>query len=322
MQKNYYIYRSTEITGNYMKIGPINTVTYQDTDLTSGTKYFYKISAEYSSDKIETIASQPVETLTLLGAVDIANSGLSYDNIEFVWNAQPSSTGYVVYRGTALTSDSKSIDKAAVVGQVSVKNLSNDAVVEFKDTNLTSNTLYYYQVTGINASGETDQKSDVVGFKTTIKNISELNLTALTFTDTIPMTATATGTLTGSLYTEAFHKISVDGNHYIQAYLTDSSGKAFPDDSYKLSLCRDTGGTVGGFTNGTDNGNNGSIDGYYHGAYKNIPRLYANAPGGPVNYGDYYIKVYREGQFFNETSQYTLTVLYLEYDHANGGFFC
>jgi len=67
----YYIYRDTSSGGTYPLLTTItssSTVAYSDTSLTSGTTYYYKISAYLYSDTNESSASSAVSATTASGA--------------------------------------------------------------------------------------------------------------------------------------------------------------------------------------------------------------------------------------------------------------
>lgn len=47
---NYYVYRSTSPTGTYTLVTSTTKTSYTNTGLASGTSYYYKIRAYYSSE--------------------------------------------------------------------------------------------------------------------------------------------------------------------------------------------------------------------------------------------------------------------------------
>ena len=59
--KKYTVYRATSENGKYSKLGTSKTSSYTDTKAVPGTTYFYKVVANGSSSKYNSIYSQPTE---------------------------------------------------------------------------------------------------------------------------------------------------------------------------------------------------------------------------------------------------------------------
>ena len=124
-----------------------STTTYTDTSATNGTTYYYEVSAVNavgeglpSNERSATpVASSAVPTAPTLMSATPGNS------VTLVWSAPASTggspiTGYNIYRGT--TSGGENLLLA--VGNVTT----------YTDETTTDGTTYYYQVSAVNASGE------------------------------------------------------------------------------------------------------------------------------------------------------------------------
>ena len=87
------------------------------------------------------------------GTIAAAPSNLTVTStapITLSWTGSTGATSYNIYRGTAS-------------GVLSTKTLlaSNVTVTTYTDTSVTAGTIYYYQVTAVNASGESAGSNEV-----------------------------------------------------------------------------------------------------------------------------------------------------------------
>jgi fibronectin type 3 domain-containing protein len=149
---SYRVYRSTTPGGEGAT--PLATVTsssYTDSAVTSGTTYYYEITAltgttesarstEYSASTTGTGTAPP----TPAGLVATGGNG----SVALAWTASAGATGYSIYRGTAAGAEG-----ATPVG--------TSASNSFTDTGLTNGTTYYYTITASNAAGTSAHSSEV-----------------------------------------------------------------------------------------------------------------------------------------------------------------
>jgi len=140
----YRIYRSTSSYGDYNFIGSSTTASYTDNSTTSGTTYYYKVSASNSSGEGSQSASTSATTLpgTPTNVTATANSETS---ISISWSYVSGATEYNIYRSTSLN------------GYYSYVNYTSST--SYTDTWLSSGTTYYYKVSASNSSGEGSQSS-------------------------------------------------------------------------------------------------------------------------------------------------------------------
>lgn len=150
---NYKIYRGTS-SGIYNPT-PIATVSaspYLDTGLTNGTPYYYMVAAininNQSTNANAEASATPVAPL-LPGTFNITNAIPGNAQINLIWDASTNATSYEIYRGTS----SGSYNPVAIA-TVSVTNYLDNA-------GLTNGTPYYYIVSAVNGSGNTDANSEI-----------------------------------------------------------------------------------------------------------------------------------------------------------------
>jgi fibronectin type 3 domain-containing protein len=151
---SYRIYRSTTPGGEGAT--PLATVTsssYTDTAVTSGTTYYYEITAltgttesarstEYSANTSGTGTG----TAPTAPAGPVATAGNA--TVALTWTPSTGATSYSIYRGTTSGGEG-----ATPVGT----STSNS----FTDTGLTNGTTYYYTITASNAAGTSGHSSEV-----------------------------------------------------------------------------------------------------------------------------------------------------------------
>lgn len=135
----YYLYRSTSPSSGWKQIKNItsgSTVTYSDTGLTCGTKYYYTVRAyrtqsgtTYKSGYVSPGAmGQPLPSIPQISAI----SSASYTSIKITWGKISGASGYYLYRSL----DGKSWTK--------IKTITSGSTVTYTDTGLTCGTKYYY----------------------------------------------------------------------------------------------------------------------------------------------------------------------------------
>ncbi len=133
----YQIYRATSKSGKYKLIKTnksSKTVTYTDTKLTSGKKYYYKVRAYKTVKKKNTYSkySSVVSATPIAKTPKVTVSNETYNSLRISYGKQSNISGYTIYRAT-----SKSGKYTAI------KNTSN---TQYSDVKLTPDKKYYYKV--------------------------------------------------------------------------------------------------------------------------------------------------------------------------------
>ncbi len=147
----YYIHRSLSKDGGYSIVKTItngSTSSYVDTDLLSGTRYYYKAQAykNIGGKRIAGVFPSAAPSATTSGYTVNTTTGLAVSkktstSVTLKWNKTLTSndgkvvTGYYIYRSTAANS-----------GYSLVATVSNGETLTYKDTGLTAGKTYYYRV--------------------------------------------------------------------------------------------------------------------------------------------------------------------------------
>ena len=147
---NYKVYRATTSGAETLLTTLGNVISFDDTAVTNGTTYFYKVSAVNGvgegSQSNEASATPQASGATAPSAPqNLTAAAAKGKGIQLSWSAPASNggspiTGYNIYRGT--TSGGEAL--LASVGNVT----------SYKDTTTTRGRTYYYIVKAVNAVGE------------------------------------------------------------------------------------------------------------------------------------------------------------------------
>jgi len=151
---NYKIYRGTTSGGETLLTTVGNVLTYQDSGLGNGLKYYYKVCAVNPVGDGTQSPETSATTWALPGQPQSLITSIGNKQVTLTWSA-PSSDGgtsitnYTIYRGTTSGGESYLI----TVGNV----------LTYQNTGLTNGVTYYYKVSAINAVGEGTQSSEAPG---------------------------------------------------------------------------------------------------------------------------------------------------------------
>src|SRR6266480_3319675 len=151
---NYRIYRGTSSNGETLKATIGNVLTYTDTTVTNGVTYYYQVSAVNAagegprSNEASATPSAPATPPSAPQGL-VATAGDA--TVTLTWSA-PSSNGgspitnYKIYRGTSSNGETLK----ATIGNV----------LTYTDTSVTNGVTYYYQVSAVNAAGESPRSNE------------------------------------------------------------------------------------------------------------------------------------------------------------------
>jgi fibronectin type 3 domain-containing protein len=145
----YNVYRSTTAGGEgatpIAQVGVVNG--YADDNLTSGTTYYYQVSAINNvgegarSSEVNAVPTAPTKP-----AAPVVSATAGTSSIQLTWTAPDDGgspiTGYNVYRSTSPGNEGSS------------PYVQLGVATSFTDTGLASGTTYYYEVSAANAAGE------------------------------------------------------------------------------------------------------------------------------------------------------------------------
>lgn len=165
----YRIYRSTSENGKYTKVATIksgSTLSYKDTKLTTGKKYYYKIRAYRTVNKSnvygkysESKAGTPVPSkVTGLKAASV-----NANKVKLTWNKVSGAKSYTIYRSTSKNGTYKAIKTGCTK-------------TSYTNSKLTNGKKYYYKVAAVR--GKTSGKlTSCVSAKAVSLSVSKTSLT-------------------------------------------------------------------------------------------------------------------------------------------------
>jgi fibronectin type 3 domain-containing protein len=148
---NYVIYRGLSLGGETYLTEIDVLLVYNDTSVTNGVTYFYKVSAKnvmgegpLSGSVFDTPQRTPSIPQNLA-----ASAGESF--VELSWEVPASDGGasiinYRIYRGTAAGGETFLAEVADIT--------------DYNDTTVTNGVTYYYKVTAVNTIGESDLSNE------------------------------------------------------------------------------------------------------------------------------------------------------------------
>ncbi|MCH3963530.1 MAG: fibronectin type III domain-containing protein [Clostridium sp.] len=148
--EGYNIYRSDSENGVYSKINTdgITSNTYIDTELDSGRAYYYKITYYYNDGKDESEKSNFASAITLPGIPEgLAVTDIDINKVGLGWNNVLGAQSYNIYRSESETGDYSKI--------------GSTSGTSYENTGLESGKTYYYKITAVNGTGESEKSSGV-----------------------------------------------------------------------------------------------------------------------------------------------------------------
>ncbi len=142
-ETGYKVERKTGSGGTYAQIGTTaaNVTTYNDTGLTAGTIYYYRVRATNASGDSAYSSEVNTATLTLAPATLTATTASS-TQINLSWADVTGETGFKIERKTGSGGTYAQIATTAA------------GVTTYVNTGLTASTVYYYRVRATDAGGD------------------------------------------------------------------------------------------------------------------------------------------------------------------------
>ncbi|MDR2592209.1 MAG: fibronectin type III domain-containing protein, partial [Chitinispirillales bacterium] len=205
----YYVYRSTSSSGTYSYVTSTTSTSYTNTGLSSGTTYYYKVSAYNSAGESSYSSYASATTMTTSVSVPAAPSSVfasaeSSSSIDVSWSSVSGATGYNVYRSMSSTGT------YSYVGSTTYTSYTNDE--------LSSGTTYYYKVSAYNNAGESSYSSYAYATTTTTSVP-----TSVPFTETFENGANGWTLVNGSQTNKWIVGTSTNYSGYYSAYISNNS---------------------------------------------------------------------------------------------------
>ena len=158
---SYTLYRSNASGAETSYKTGLGGTTFTDTGLTNGVTYYYKITASNSAG--ESGKSNEISATPFLNppAAPVLTGSAATGLVQLNWTATAHAVTYTLYRSTTPGAE------------VSYKtNLSRTSLTDF---GLTNGTTYYYQVTAVDAAGESVKSNELALTKISVSPFTALS---------------------------------------------------------------------------------------------------------------------------------------------------
>ncbi|MHB8124272.1 MAG: YbhB/YbcL family Raf kinase inhibitor-like protein [Desulfitobacteriaceae bacterium] len=172
----YNVYRSDKQDGEYQLIAEqLTKASYNNTDLQTGTTYWYQVTVLNGAD-IESAASTPISSTTkATGPANLQLEVISSSEIDLTWNSVDGAKSYNIYLSTK---------ENGPFSKVSSVKATNSATIAFQNKKLKPGITYWYKVTTVNKTGESDYSTVVTG---STHLVMKLNSTVFKSNQKIPV---------------------------------------------------------------------------------------------------------------------------------------
>jgi fibronectin type 3 domain-containing protein len=145
---SYNVYRGTASGAETLLQTGITTTSFTNSGLSNGTTYYYEVTAVDAggeSGRSNQVSATPQVPPPAAPTNLVASAGNA--QVALSWAASSGATSYTIYRGTA--SGGESLLQAGIT------------TTSFTNSGLSNGTTYYYQVTAVNAGGESGRSNQV-----------------------------------------------------------------------------------------------------------------------------------------------------------------
>ena len=226
----YKVYRGTASGAETLLVTLGNVTGYNDSAVTNGTTYYYKVSAVNALGESFLSGEQsatPTTGATAPGAPTLGLATPGNSSVALVWTPPASNggsaiTAYKIYRGTSSG------------GEALLTTLGN--VTSFTDTGLANGTTYFYKVTAVNAMGEGSMSNELsatasVGADTTPPSTPSNVTTPLAGTSQVVVVWTASTDNVGvtgyQVYRDGLPVGTVATTHYLDTGMSAGSTHSY-----------------------------------------------------------------------------------------------
>ncbi|MDR1220670.1 MAG: fibronectin type III domain-containing protein [Treponema sp.] len=219
---SYKVYRSGSPSGTYTQVGSPSSASYTDTGLSSGTTYYYKVSAvnsagESAQSSYTSATTSSSSSATVPSApTGVSASAQSSSSISVSWTAAPGATSYKVYWSESMYGTYE-LDGTTTI------------TTSFISGEWYPSSAGYFKVTAVNSAGESAYSSIV----------------SATTSDAILLTSSSSTWTNGALSAsspDAWYRVSVptssypyylsgrDAYYYSGSYTSDVSFEIYNSD--------------------------------------------------------------------------------------------
>ncbi len=212
---SYNIYRGTSTGQETLLHSGVMATSFPDSGLTDGTTYYYEVTAVDSGGEGVRSSEVTATPHVLPPAAPTNVSATPGDTIAALqWTAAQGATSYNIYRGTSTNQETLLH--------------SGVSITSFGDTGLTDGTTYFYEVTAVNAGGESARSSEVTAVPHVVPPATPANVAAAPGNGQVGLSWTASsGAVSYNVYrststgNEVLYHQGVVGNSFNDTGLTN-----------------------------------------------------------------------------------------------------
>ena len=203
---SYDIYRGTTAANEVLVDPGINGTSFTDTGLTNGTTYYYQVTAVNAggqsgySNQVSALPQVPVPA-TPTGLVATAGNA----QVALSWSASTNATGYDIYEGTGSGGETL---------------LTSVTGTSYTNTGLTNGTKYYYEVSAVDAGGQSGKSSEVSATPQVAAPAAPTNLVATAGNAQVALSWTASS---GAASYDLYRGTSSGGETLVDSGITGTS---------------------------------------------------------------------------------------------------
>ena len=209
----YYVYRSTSSSGTYSSLGYVTGLYKDDTSVTPGTTYYYKVKA-YNNGRYSAYSAYNSGWRGLIPPTVSATDGTYTNKVRITWNSVSGATRYYVYRSTSSSGTYSSLGY--------VTGLYKD------DTSVTPGTTYYYKVKAYNNGRYSAYSAYNSGWRGLIP--PTVSATDGTYTNKVRITWNS---VSGATRYYVYRSTSSSGTYSSLGYVTGLYKNDYPDAATK-----------------------------------------------------------------------------------------
>lgn len=148
----YHVYRSTEAGNGYIQAGTVNGLSYTDSSVTGGTKYYYVVRGVNTAGSGAWSGEASATAVKVNMEAPAAPTGLKADGqdgkVSLSWSTVQGASSYKVWRSLTSGDGFAPLDDGLWTPQ-------------YTDNQVVNGTEYYYRVTAVNAGGESQPSAEV-----------------------------------------------------------------------------------------------------------------------------------------------------------------
>nr|WP_157276588.1 pectinesterase family protein [Paenibacillus sp. Soil766] len=154
-----YVIKRSEVNGGpYSEVGQSVTTSYTDAEVTNGTLYYYVVTAVATISQVNAIQESMISN-QLKAVPYVTVSGAPNTPISLTASANEGSVS--LSWGAVADASLYNVKRSTVSGE-SFDIVTASSTASYEDNSVTNGTTYYYVVSAVNASGESQNSDEII----------------------------------------------------------------------------------------------------------------------------------------------------------------